>query len=295
MQRRDVEAPVRHLFLMCIVVLMAVGHVLLGLLAQRDQHGYELKQLHDETFPAVRPLAFGQIYTALERLAAKGFVELLETVRIDGPDRKVFRLTPAGRSELDRWLMEIDRPADFVVNPFAVKATLLLLLSGRDGAADYLRRQRAACIERMRQLTRRRSDPTVSTAEVLAADYEVAHLAADIEWMETASARVADLVAPPPVAALRTTSATPSTGTPSTGTPSTATPSTVTPSTVTSSAGATSFTTKPVAGRPAAMGPDAPTTTMTTARTTTVSTPATPTATPETTAAPTGPVPEETP
>ena len=202
MQRRDVEAPVRHLFLMCIVVLMAGDE-----LTAADQHGYELKQLHDETFPAVRPLAFGQIYTALERLAAKGFVELLETVRIDGPDRKVFRLTPAGRSELDRWLMEIDRPADFVVNPFAVKATLLLLLSGRDGAADYLRRQRAACIERMRQLKRRRSDPTVSTAEVLAADYEVAHLAADIEWMETASARAADLVAATR-RRLRTTSAT---------------------------------------------------------------------------------------
>lgn len=172
---------------------MSVGHVLLGLLAQRDQYGYELKQLHDVTFPAVRPLAFGQIYAALERLARKDFVELVDTVRVDGPDRRVYRLTAAGQAELEHWLVEVDLPTDFVANPFAVKATLLLVLLGRDDAGDYLRRQRAAHVERMRQLTRLHSDPDASMAEVLAADYALAHLSADIGWMETAAERVSDL------------------------------------------------------------------------------------------------------
>lgn len=172
---------------------MSVGHVLLGLLAQRDQYGYELKQLHDVTFPAVRPLAFGQIYAALDRLARRELVELVDTMRVDGPDRRVYRLTAAGRAELEQWLVEVDLPTEYVANPFAVKATLLLVLLGRDDAGDYLRRQRAAHVERMRQLTRVRSDPDTPMAEVLAADYALAHLAADISWMETAAARVADL------------------------------------------------------------------------------------------------------
>ena len=176
---------------------MSVGHVLMGLLAERDQHGYELKQLHDATFPAVRPMAFGQIYAALARLTTKGFVELVGTERVDGPDRRVYRLTEAGRAELDRWLADVDQPTDYAANPFAVKATLLLVLLGRDAASDYLRRQRAVLAGRMRVLTRRRSDPATALVEVLAADYAIAHLAADIEWMEAAAERVIDLVPPP--------------------------------------------------------------------------------------------------
>lgn len=60
---------------------MSTGHVLLGLLADGERHGYELKREHDTRFPAARPLAFGQVYATLERLRKRGLVDAASASR----------------------------------------------------------------------------------------------------------------------------------------------------------------------------------------------------------------------
>ena len=102
-------------------------------------------------------------------------------------------MTPAGRHELEAWLAEVEAPTPFVSNPLAVKVTLALLVAGDDAAAGYLQRQRAAHRERMREYTRVKTDPDTSLAGVLAADYALNHLDADLRWIDTALARVASL------------------------------------------------------------------------------------------------------
>jgi DNA-binding PadR family transcriptional regulator len=168
-------------------------HVVLGLLAGGVRHGYELKKAHDGCFPTARPLAFGQVYATLDRLVAKGFVRAVATERVDGPDRTVFDLTDAGRAELQAWLAEVEEPAPFVTNPLAVKATIALLAADADSARGYLRRQRAAHLERMRHYTRIKSDPAQPVAVVLGADYALAHLDADLRWLDVALDRVTAL------------------------------------------------------------------------------------------------------
>ena len=100
---------------------MSTGHVLLGLLAEGERHGYELKREHDARFPAARPLAFGQVYATLERLRNRGLVDTAASVKADGPERTPYALTDAGRAELDRWLAEVEAPSPYVANPLSVK------------------------------------------------------------------------------------------------------------------------------------------------------------------------------
>ncbi len=172
---------------------MSSGHVLLGLLSRGDRYGYELKSEHDACFPAARPMAFGQVYATLDRLARRDEVVQVDTVRVEGPDRRVFSLTKAGRIELDEWLRSIEAPAPYVANPFAIKATVALLIGDEGLAASYLRRQREAHLERMRHYTRIKIDPATPFVEALAADYALAHLDADIGWLETAVGRIREI------------------------------------------------------------------------------------------------------
>src|ERR1044072_5498380 len=82
---------------------------LLALLANGPAHGYELKQALELRFgSALPPLNAGQIYTTLQRLQRDGLVED-DAVEQDGrPNKRVYRLTAAGQTELQGWL--VDRP-----------------------------------------------------------------------------------------------------------------------------------------------------------------------------------------
>lgn len=169
---------------------MTVGHVLLGLLETGERHGYELKQEYDRRFPAAKPLAPGQVYAALERLDRGGLVRAAGVGRAGGPDRTTFAATADGRQEFHRWLTAVESPSEFVANPLAVRVTLALLTTDRATALDLLRRQRKAHLDRMREHTRTKRDPAATPAVVLAADYAINHLDADLRWIDTALARV---------------------------------------------------------------------------------------------------------
>ena len=169
---------------------MALAHVILGLLAGGERHGYDLKRQHDSRFPLAKPLPAAQVYATLDRLLRDGLVAPGAVERSGGPDRTAYALTAAGRAELDRWLEDVEEPGPFVASPLSVKVTLALLAAGDDAATDYLRRQRAAHLVRMRELTRVVTDPGTSVAGVLAADYALDHLDADLRWIDTALTRV---------------------------------------------------------------------------------------------------------
>ncbi len=167
--------------------------MLLGLLADGERHGYDLKRQYAVRFPAARPLAAAQIYATLERLLRDGFVVPATRQRVNGPDRTSYALTPPGRAELDRWLDDVEPPGLFVANPLAIKVTLALLVADADAASSYLNRQRAAHLQQMREHTRTKTTPGAPITRVLAADYALNHLDADLRWIDTALARVTAL------------------------------------------------------------------------------------------------------
>ncbi|GEC07279.1 PadR family transcriptional regulator [Streptomyces spinoverrucosus] len=172
---------------------MSTRHILLGLLATGPSHGYDLKRRHDERFPQARPLAYGQVYTTLQRLVRDGLAEVDGTDTDGGPERTLYRRTADGTRELARWAGEIAPPAPFVTNEIFAKV-VVSILSGGDPAA-YLRAQRTAHMERMRELTAVKTGPGADLTTVLSADYALNHLDADLRWMTTTAARLTTLTA----------------------------------------------------------------------------------------------------
>lgn len=173
--------------------MSVAGYVLLGLLAAGPQHGYELKHAHDQRLPQARPLAFGQVYATLGRLERDGLVVAAGTDRAAGPDRTAYELTDAGHRELDEWLVAVEPPAPYVTSALLAKVMVAVFAAGPDRARTYLVAQREAHVSRLRELTARKTDPDAGPADVIAADYAINHLDADLRWLTTTLDRVADL------------------------------------------------------------------------------------------------------
>lgn len=168
---------------------MSTSHVLLGLLSRGPQHGYELKRAHDGWLPAGRPLAFGQVYSTLARLERDGLVQAAGADQASGPERRSYDLTDAGRTALTDWLAAVEPPAPFLGGTMFAKVVVALLAADRDTATGYLMKQREAHMARMRELTQGKQNAS-SVAEAAAADYTIAHLDADLRWMQRTVARV---------------------------------------------------------------------------------------------------------
>jgi DNA-binding PadR family transcriptional regulator len=172
---------------------MSTAHVLLGLLTGGPRHGYELKREHDERLPRAKPLAFGQVYATLGRLERDGHVAEAGQEREGGPDRTSYALTDSGRAHLDAWLTTVEAPAPYVASELFSKVVVALLAAGADRTRDFLVAQRAAHMERMRELTAARAEAGSTLGDVIAADFALGHLDADLRWLQTTLTRVARL------------------------------------------------------------------------------------------------------
>jgi len=167
---------------------MSLGMVLLGVLADGPAHGYDLKRVHDERFPSARPLAYGQVYATLGRLERDALVETVETAQGAGPERTVYAVTDLGREELRGWLRATEQPAPYAADEL-VRKTITALHLGSDHG-DFLQQQRAVHLEAMRALTRQRESVS-EPGTAIALDFTLAHLDADLRWLEETRARMA--------------------------------------------------------------------------------------------------------
>ena len=158
----------------------------MGLLEQEPNHGYELKRRYDRFFGRERPLAYGQVYSTLGRLARDGRVLESGSLPGEGPERKLYAITPQGTATVQAWLTTPEPPEPHLQTVLAVKVVLSLLL-GRP-AEEYLDCQRRCHLARMRELTAaRRSAPLV---DALLMDHAIFHLEADLRWIDLTSARL---------------------------------------------------------------------------------------------------------
>jgi DNA-binding PadR family transcriptional regulator len=88
-------------------LLLPGEHAILGLLALRPMHGYEMARLfEDDDLVAVCPVEQSLLYTYLRNLEDRSLVRWEERRVGNRPPRKLFELTPVGRAELDRWLQQ---------------------------------------------------------------------------------------------------------------------------------------------------------------------------------------------
>jgi DNA-binding PadR family transcriptional regulator len=165
---------------------MSVPIALLGLLEREPSHGYDLKRDYDVYFGRGKPLPFGQVYATLARLARDGKVIVGDAEPGAGPDRKRYVITEQGVTEVEAWLREPVVAEPSLQTVLFVKVVLALML-GRS-AESYLDIQRAAHLQRMRELTDiKRSG---SMVDALLADHGLFHLEADLRWIDLTTARL---------------------------------------------------------------------------------------------------------
>jgi DNA-binding PadR family transcriptional regulator len=168
---------------------VSVPLTILGLLEREPSHGYDLKRDYDTYFGRGKQLPFGQVYATLGRLARDGKVVAGDAEPGDGPDRKRYSITDAGRAEVDAWLGDPIEPEPHLQTILFAKVTIALML-GKPAEA-YLDRQQSAHIRRMQELTELKR--TGSIVDVLLADHALFHLEADLRWIDLTSARLAEL------------------------------------------------------------------------------------------------------
>ena len=94
---------------------------ILSLLADGDRTGYELSKAFDASLTYVWPASQSQIYPELHKLADKGLAEGVDVTQQGRPDKRVYRITPAGRAALVEWVARTPTTLG-VRDPFQLKA-----------------------------------------------------------------------------------------------------------------------------------------------------------------------------
>jgi len=80
-------------------------YAVLGLLSRRPQSGYDIRKQYEGSAGNFWSESYGQIYPILKQLEAEGLA-IHSVDRNEGrPDRKVYRITDAGREALREWLV----------------------------------------------------------------------------------------------------------------------------------------------------------------------------------------------
>jgi DNA-binding PadR family transcriptional regulator len=85
---------------------MTTSHAVMALLSFAPMSGYQLARAADRSISRFWPISKPQVYSELQRLEALGLLEGNDVVQDKLPDKRVFRLTPAGERALDDWLVD---------------------------------------------------------------------------------------------------------------------------------------------------------------------------------------------
>jgi DNA-binding PadR family transcriptional regulator len=107
---------------------MTLAYAILSLLDRSDASGYELMKLFDSSVANFWHATHPQIYRELARLEQNGLVRHKRVLQQVRPNKKVFSITQAGRSELRRWAEESLTSAPQVNDVITLKAMSLPLL-----------------------------------------------------------------------------------------------------------------------------------------------------------------------
>jgi DNA-binding PadR family transcriptional regulator len=172
---------------------MSVRHSLLALLEQGPMHGYGLKSEFEAATGQLWPLNDGQVYTTLTRLERDGLVEA--DAETDG--QRSYRLTGAGREELDAWFSQAVRRDLVPRQELAIK----LIFAVRSPSADVhqvIQRQRAATMRSLQELTRLKGDGGAGDdlAWTLTLDGLLFQGEAEVRWLDLCEARLAGAGSP---------------------------------------------------------------------------------------------------
>ena len=172
---------------------MSVRNAILGFLAQKPRHGYELRAVFEAVVGGdanwdVKP---AQIYTTLDRLQEAGLVETTSDLgEGEEPSRRVYAITSEGDDVLREWFAN-GVPTEHQRGEFFVKL-MVALASGEADPARLIQTQRAHLYQELHDATAQREeyDPQTELAQILLIDKTIMHLEADLRWLDMVEVRL---------------------------------------------------------------------------------------------------------
>lgn len=169
---------------------MSVKHAMLALLSAQPSSTYQLRKRFDDSTGQSWPLNIGQVSTTLQRLERDGLVLRDDAGADDPAGGQPWRLTSAGRAELEAWwarpVVAEQRGRDELV----VKLMLATVAPGVDIAA-LIQSQRAATQRSMHDLTRLRRDLDADDlVGRLVLDHHLFIAEAELRWLDDVEAGV---------------------------------------------------------------------------------------------------------
>ena len=126
---------------------MALEHAILVSLTEQASTGYDLARRFDKSIGQFWTATHQQVYKVLSRMESAGWVEATVVAQDGRPDKKVYDVTAAGRTELATW---ISQPA----SPEATRSDLAVKIRGAsegdlDAVLAEVRRHRTLHAERL--------------------------------------------------------------------------------------------------------------------------------------------------
>ncbi len=174
---------------------MSVKYAMLGILAEKDLHGYELKSSFDEKVGEFWSLNYGQIYTTLDRLEKEDLVTHDRQLQDRRPDRKIYSITGKGRKELDEWLSAPVTKVRALRDEFFIK--LVFMDRNEPGPIlELIEKQKSLYLKQMNRLTqqkvtlKKKPEDTDSLLTELLMDAGLFHAEADIRWLTLCASKI---------------------------------------------------------------------------------------------------------
>jgi DNA-binding PadR family transcriptional regulator len=162
-----------------------LGLAVLATVVGRPMHPYEMATvIRERGKDQDMALKWGSLYTVVRNLHRHGFIEVVESARHGGrPERTVYRITDAGRAELQDWVRELIAVPER--EPPRFKAGLSVWAALDPDEVTALLRQRLARLDEETSARRaaldehRREVPRMFLVE---AEYDLALREADAEF-----------------------------------------------------------------------------------------------------------------
>jgi DNA-binding PadR family transcriptional regulator len=172
---------------------MSVRHAILALLFQKPMYGYELGKRLPPALQVDRDIKPGQIANTLARMEEAGWIAF-RVEEGDGPDRKVYRLTEAGREELRKWYLTPEVRDYRMGDDFYIKLALGLL-GGPVPVEPILKAQRRKLYQELHDANeiRRTAGGGKASPWLLLLENAIAHLEADLRLIDMCEARLEEL------------------------------------------------------------------------------------------------------
>ncbi len=160
--------------------------VVLGLLAEGPLHGYDLlERLRERRMELWADVGRASVYQALRRLEGRGLARGRDRPGVEGPERRVYRLTRAGRQRLRIGILEhVAAPGPYETPASAALGLLHLLppAEARRGLAARERALRDLLVTVQAEGRRVGARPGGPTARRML-DLQAALAAAELAWL----------------------------------------------------------------------------------------------------------------